>query len=643
LPQSTVTVLNCGGTINMSGSAGARPDDMVARNLGPVQRGLPRPLRVVLSSPFTRPPDSSNMGAEAWWVIVQAIQAELDRRDAALEAAGLSRGAGIVVTHGTDTMAVTSLLVALETAHRRLRVPIVFTGSHATPDQPGSDAIQNLTRAIALAGPGDLEVLPPGVFVVIGQDVHLASRLTKVETAPDRNGRYFSSFPAAVGQVTGGGARLKLDRGFLDGLQSHARPPSLRCTGRFGHVEHIVVDCFTPPRVLADLSRRLTHPPEGRRPGVVVQGNFVGSPHFDVHKAVLVELAQSGVAVAIGSRAVFEHVGSPSLPIALLHRSLSHPAARLKLTWLLGTALSLPDVLRLLSVDLVGEIFETDALPEWIAYETYPDQRPGTEVVIVVPDLDRQVIDDAADRLVAHRRARKDLHLYGFGHGHIPGPNAAVADLFVDWAHARGLEVPASLREAADLWSLTEAVTDHLAGCDVDALHDWLLGHYRPQEAGLRHAVHNAQARRRRQTLQAQLRDWLEHSLSLFEHDTRVNLRDVDGLIAHTVDAARFRGGGRGPELSHLSAPELLRTALSLAPGAIARRLIKDAVMAASPLHAAVGRATDLGVRVHPRTQVTRGTPDPTRYEAGTLLVAVGAGGRGPLALPWRQRALLPR
>ena len=65
--------------------------------------------------------------------------------------------------------------------------------------------------------------------------------------------------------------------------------------------------------------------------------------------------------------------------------------------------------------------------------------------------------------------------------------------------------------------------------------------------------------------------------------------------------------------------------------------------MADSPLHAAVGRATDQGIRVHPRTQVTRGTPDPTKYEAGTLLVAVGAGGDHPKVRPWRIRLLLPR
>ena len=117
----------------------------------------------------------------------------------------------------------------------------------------------------------------------------------------------------------------------------------------------------------------------------------------------------------------------------------------------------------------------------------------------------------------------------------------------------------------------------------------------------------------------------------------------MSGLISQTASAARFKASTKGAGSGLGDGADLVRTVLSLAPDAIARRLIKDAVMASSPLHCAVGRATDLGVRVHPRTQVTRGTTDPTRYEAGTLLVAVGAGGQGALSQPWRQRVLLPR
>ena len=64
----TVTVLNCGGTINMSGAQSARPDDMVSRKLAVAVAAQHVPVRVRLELPFPRPPDSSNLAglSPAW-------------------------------------------------------------------------------------------------------------------------------------------------------------------------------------------------------------------------------------------------------------------------------------------------------------------------------------------------------------------------------------------------------------------------------------------------------------------------------------------------------------------------------------------------------------------------------------------------
>lgn len=65
--------------------------------------------------------------------------------------------AGIVVLHGTDTLALTGehLRAHLE----RPRVPIVLTGAMRPFEMKHSDALQNLTEAILATG-----VLPPGVY-----------------------------------------------------------------------------------------------------------------------------------------------------------------------------------------------------------------------------------------------------------------------------------------------------------------------------------------------------------------------------------------------------------------------------------------------------------------------------------------------
>ncbi|HEV8579013.1 MAG TPA: asparaginase domain-containing protein [Thermoanaerobaculia bacterium] len=79
--------------------------------------------------------------------------------DAVRGAGGCEEGAtkGIVVLHGTDTLALTG-----QTLYERLpepRVPIVLTGAMRPFEMKHSDALQNLTEAIFAAG-----VLPPGVY-----------------------------------------------------------------------------------------------------------------------------------------------------------------------------------------------------------------------------------------------------------------------------------------------------------------------------------------------------------------------------------------------------------------------------------------------------------------------------------------------
>lgn len=70
---------------------------------------------------------------------------------------GQPRTDGIVVLHGTDTLAKTGehLLAGLGEA----RVPIVLTGAIRPYEMSRSDALQNLTEAIFATG-----VMPPGVY-----------------------------------------------------------------------------------------------------------------------------------------------------------------------------------------------------------------------------------------------------------------------------------------------------------------------------------------------------------------------------------------------------------------------------------------------------------------------------------------------
>ncbi|HYG64870.1 MAG TPA: asparaginase domain-containing protein [Thermoanaerobaculia bacterium] len=66
---------------------------------------------------------------------------------------------GIIVLHGTDTLALTGERIFQEVPEPR--VPIVLTGAMRPFEMKQSDALQNLTEAIFATG-----VLPPGVYCV---------------------------------------------------------------------------------------------------------------------------------------------------------------------------------------------------------------------------------------------------------------------------------------------------------------------------------------------------------------------------------------------------------------------------------------------------------------------------------------------
>ena len=84
----------------------------------------------------------------------------------------LADPAPIVITHGTDTMVDTGLV--LKNNLPDLSVPIVMTGAMTPLGFEGSDGLQNLTESLLAA-----RVLPPGVWLVIHNQVFAIDRVRK--------------------------------------------------------------------------------------------------------------------------------------------------------------------------------------------------------------------------------------------------------------------------------------------------------------------------------------------------------------------------------------------------------------------------------------------------------------------------------
>ncbi|MBR2990977.1 MAG: asparaginase [Solobacterium sp.] len=97
--------------------------------------------------------DSSNMQPEGWTTLAQAIKEHSDGFD------------GVVITHGTDTMAYTAS--ALSFMLKNLPFPVVLTGSQLPISAPDTDAKRNILHAFLTA----LDDRLCGVYIVFDYDV----------------------------------------------------------------------------------------------------------------------------------------------------------------------------------------------------------------------------------------------------------------------------------------------------------------------------------------------------------------------------------------------------------------------------------------------------------------------------------------
>ncbi len=107
--------------------------------------------------------DSANIFPEDWAKLAQLISEKRDRFD------------GIVVIHGTDTLAYTSSMLSFML--QNIRIPVVITGSQLSISNPVADAMENLRCAIYMAQTGC-----PGVFVAFNRKVMLGCRASKVRS-----------------------------------------------------------------------------------------------------------------------------------------------------------------------------------------------------------------------------------------------------------------------------------------------------------------------------------------------------------------------------------------------------------------------------------------------------------------------------
>ena len=104
---------------------------------------------------------------------------------------------GVVVSHGTDTMAYTTSAITFMLSN--IDLPVVFTGSQLPLADMLSDGPDNLRTAFAMAAAGH-----PGVFLAFDRQVMLGCRAVKVRASG------FSAFASINARYAGTVSNLGL-------------------------------------------------------------------------------------------------------------------------------------------------------------------------------------------------------------------------------------------------------------------------------------------------------------------------------------------------------------------------------------------------------------------------------------------------
>lgn len=160
--------------------------------------------------------DSANMNPELWVRLAERVTSHLARPEIA----------GVVVTHGTDTLEETAYFLDLVTGGGK---PVIVAGAQRPPTMPDSDAQRNLTDAVRVAlSP---EACGMGTLVVMNGQIDAARDVTKTSTT-EREAFQSLDFGAL------GVADVEAVRFYRAPLRRHTFP--LASDARLGRVEIVL-------------------------------------------------------------------------------------------------------------------------------------------------------------------------------------------------------------------------------------------------------------------------------------------------------------------------------------------------------------------------------------------------------------------
>ena len=274
MPTLKVVILGTGGTI--AGTSAGAGDNVgyLAAQIGVYRlaAGLPVPAGVELETEQVAQLDSKDMEFEVWRVLAQRVRCHVRRADVA----------GVVITHGTDTLEETAYFLQRVLAPAK---PVVLTAAMRPATALSADGPQNLADAVTLAATSGAS----GVLVSLCGAVHAAVGVRKMH--PYRTDAFGSGDVGALAHVEDG--QLRLHRpwptGEPLGLTGLPADPQ-----RWPWVEIVTSHAGAGARLVQALVARGVQ-------GIVVAGSGNGKVHHAL-EAALLQAQAAGVQVLRSTR-----------------------------------------------------------------------------------------------------------------------------------------------------------------------------------------------------------------------------------------------------------------------------------------------------------------------------------------------------
>ena len=328
--KKKILLLTTGGTIaSLSGEEGLAPQcsSVMDRELEQLRVHYDITVRDILCL------DSSNICPREWQLIARRIFEDRKGFD------------GIVVSHGTDTMAYTASAVSFMLPG--IDLPVVFTGSQLPLADILSDGPDNLRTAFAMAASGC-----PGVFLAFDRKIMLGCRAVKVRASN------FSAFESVNARyvATVSNLGLVIDESILP---SQTTPPILQDN----ICENVFLLKLTPglnPAVFDMLAAM------GYK-GIVVEAFGLGGIQV-LNKGLrgIQRAVEDGISVVITTQCLYDssdlrvyQVGNKLLELGVIQgRDMTSEAAVVKLMWALGQGMDQKQVAAIFARNLAGEITE---------------------------------------------------------------------------------------------------------------------------------------------------------------------------------------------------------------------------------------------------------------------------------------------